>query len=131
MIGPKIRIWTVSDDISGVRVVLTERSLIGYGLSRLIEASDVHWIKFRGRPVFCWIDPWRWTWHVGTEDHNLGSWWWDFGQWLLNQGYRLEHEHEVWRVPITAEQLKEHLPEDYEFFAFLLEDDDEEGEPEC
>lgn len=98
--------------------------------------TDHEWFgKYKNFP-FCWINPWNWTHHLGTEDHNVGYWWWKAGQRVCGLVDDLSKPIEKHVVPLTVEQVKRDFPDTWKRLGFLADpsmpspwdDEDEESE---
>lgn len=150
------REWHLSyhkDD--GFTLHIYETSLFGEAFEHVFLAltDHDHGIKI-GRwrtPPFCWISPWEWVHKIGVwdltitwsvldregnetqrsktfEDANLGSLWWKTGQRVCGWLDDLRRERELFKVPLTNEQVREHFPTTWADLSFLVEDVDEEGD---
>lgn len=118
-----IQTWSWSHGREGFSVALYESSYVGKILSDFIEASDMDWWgKYKNIP-FCWINPWGWTYKVGTENHNLGSFWISFGQKILSIGYNLERSKLVKQFKVSDEEVKNSFPEIWEWASYWNEDE--------
>lgn len=114
--------WTHSRD--GFAVELNESSYFGSVLSDILQSFEADWWgKYKNMP-FCWINPWGWTWKIGTEDHNLGSLWMTLGQRYLNFCYRLEKDKTVKRIYFTDDEVKSSFSEIWEWAHYWDEDDE-------
>lgn len=117
--------WQWSHGADGFSIRLYESSFWGKVFSDLIEASDMDWWgKYKNLP-FCWINPWGWTYKIGTEDHNLGVLWWIVGQRVLNFGFKLEHPKLIKQIPVSDDEVKEKHPEIWDWAHYWHEEDDE------
>lgn len=122
----KIETWTWVHGKGGFTVVLSEASFWGKIASTLIESSDMDWWGKHKNLPFCWINPWGWTYKLGTEEHNLGVLWWILGQKVLNFGYRLEKEKKVMEFSIPDEVVKSKYPDIWEWAHCWGQEEDDE-----
>jgi hypothetical protein len=126
-----LRYWVISHGRDGFALHVQERSRLGSALAWAIENADMEWFgKYRNIP-FCWINPWESTWKVGREEHTLGDKWCDAGHAVLHFAWRLQHARELIRLPLTDDQVREHFPDTWKWYAEMFEDDDEEGSEEA
>jgi hypothetical protein len=130
MIVKGLRDWTISYSRDGFQLSVSETSLLGTLASRALYAMEMDWWgKYKNLP-FCWINPWGWTWRVGREEHTLGDKWMDVGQWLCRLTDGLPRERELYSMPLTDDEVREHFPETWERFGFLTELNDDESDEE-
>jgi len=122
-----VKTWYIARTKDGFQLDVCENSMRGAIIAEIIEGADLEWWgKYKNLP-FCWINPWGWTFHVGTEEHNLGGWWMDVGNAVLNYAWKIKKERTVTSFPLTQEQVETLFPGDWKWFADTL---DLEGEIE-
>lgn len=108
--------WHISHGKDGFKVHLVEKSRWGVFLTWLTEVTCMEWFgRYKNFP-FCWINPYSWTFHLGTKNKNLGTLWLGVGNWVLDIAWKAEKEKQIFVVPIANEQVKKHFPETYTWF---------------
>lgn len=130
-----MKTWYIGHTKDGFQLGVCENSTLGVIIAAIIEGADLEWWgKYKNLP-FCWINPWSWTFAVGTVDHNLGRWWASTGNAVLDFAWKLKKEHTIISFPLTDEQVKTRFPEQWEWFAEMLawkketeEDGDEDAQ---
>jgi DNA-directed RNA polymerase subunit RPC12/RpoP len=122
----KVRTWQISRDKDGFHLEVVEKDRLGVFLNWLIEVTDMEWWGKRKNLPFCWINPWAWTFRVGTEDRNLGGWWYGVGNRLMNYAWRKENETVLYRVALTGAEVRECFADALRWFGGALGPDGED-----
>jgi hypothetical protein len=121
----KIDTWRLSYSRDGFRLNIVRKNRLGVFLEWMIDFTDMDWFgKYKNIP-FCWINPWGWTWRVGTEEHNLGGLWASVGHNLYAMAYRAEKEEILYWVPLTKAQVKEHFPDTWDWYLEMFDDEED------
>jgi len=121
-----IKTWQWAANNEGFVLELVEQSYWGSLLADFLGLFDMEWWgKYKNIP-FCWINPWGWTWKIGTEDHNLGSLWYDIGQKMCNFQYHLKDEKLIKSIYVSDEEVKEKFPDVWDWRHYWDSEEDDE-----
>lgn len=117
----KVRTWTISHGRNGFELHVVEKNRLGVVLTWLLDHLCLHSKNHRVK-LFCLIDPWAWTWRIGTEEHKLGGGLWSFGNWLHNRAWNLEKEHVNFKVTLTNDQVKAGFQDSWDWAAEMFDE---------